>query len=482
MPNVLDALPSGSPFEVLLPVAIILALAKILAIVFEKMKIPSVIGFLCAGLFVGLLTFIPGESVITPYTEMGIDILAKFGVVFILFSAGLETNMKEIKAVGGAAIVITALGVICPMLFGFLIAFLFRSYGGLSASFLPEGVDPIWSDLYYGVILSATSVSITVATLKELGKLNGKVGSAIVSAAIIDDVIGIILLSLVLSLSGTSSASSDFNLLIFTLESCGATIEGAWQVVCVLANMAIFVLLSFGAGYLIRKLFNWLGQKYPHHIRIPILSLAFCFLWAYIAQGLFQIADITGAYIAGLILAPTSPKEYIDHRAETTMNVFFVPIFFASVALKMYETSLDFSDYLFLAFGFTYVVAALLGKVVGAGSGALLCRFSLKDSLCVGVGMMARAEVVIVTAQTGIDSSLVSPGIMPFTLLIIISSSFLTPILLRLLYRNEKDIGGGDSAKKEEQNTSLTVHEEKKEDTLPSFSRRLKSLIPTSIC
>ena len=217
-------------------------------------------------------------------------------------------------------------------------------------------------------------------------------------------------------------------------------------------------------------------------VALILAALAFCFLWAYLAQGLFQIADITGAYIAGLILAPTSPKEYIDHRAETTMNVFFVPIFFASVALKMYETSLDFSDYLFLAFGFTYVVAALLGKVVGAGSGALLCRFSLKDSLCVGVGMMARAEVVIVTAQTGIDSSLVSPGIMPFTLLIIISSSFLTPILLRLLYRNEKDIGGGDSAKKEEQNTSLTVHEEKKEDTFPSFSRRLKSLIPTSIC
>ena len=454
MTNLMTDLVTGNAFEVLLPVALILALAKLLGILFEKLKIPSVIGFLCAGLLVGLLTFIPGETVLTPYTKQGIDILAKFGVVFILFTAGLETNVKQIKAVGKSAIVITSLGVICPLVFGFLLAFLFRKYGGLSVDYLEQGIDPIWSDLYYGVILTATSVSITVTTLKELGKLNGKVGSAIISAAIIDDVIGIVLLSLILSFSGASLAGTDFNLLIFLLESIGASIEGIWEIVCIIVNMGIFVLLSFAVGYGVRKLFNWLGEKYPHHIRIPILSLAFCFLWAYLAQGFFQIADITGAYVAGLILAPTRPKEYIDHRAETTMNVFFVPIFFASVALKMYNASLDFSDYLFFIFGFTYVIAALLGKVIGAGGGALLCRFNLKDSLSIGVGMMARAEVVVVTAQTGIDAGLVNAGIMPFTLLNILLSSFLTPILLRLLSKNDEGRGRGNILHKEENQSS----------------------------
>ena len=450
MPEVLDSIISGSPFEVLLPVALILVLAKVLGLLFEKIKVPAVLGFLCAGLLVGLLSFIPGETVITDYTRTGIDILGKFGVVLILFSAGLETDMKKMKAVGLPAVAITMAGVFLPMLFGFLLAFLFRVYGGIEADFLEPGIDSVWSDLYYGVILTATSVSITVATLKALGKLDGKVGSALVSAAIIDDVLGILLLSIVLSLSGTSSGGGDFNLLIYIVEACGVTVGGVLEIVLVLLNMLIFVFLSVGAGYLMRRLFNWLGEKYPHHIRLPILSLAFCFLWAYLAQGLFQIADITGAYIAGMILSPTKPKEYIDHRAETTMNVFFVPIFFASVALKMYDATMDFTDGLFLTFGFLYVFAGLLGKFLGAGAASLACRFSLRDSLAIGTGMMARAEVLVVTAQTGVDSSLVSPGIMPFTLLLILVSSFLTPLLLRLIYgKNASGKGGNETSSQE---------------------------------
>ena len=442
---------SGSPFEVLLPVALILGLAKVLGLLFEKMKVPAVLGFLCAGLLVGLLSFIPGETVITDYTRMGIDILGKFGVVLILFSAGLETDMKKMKAVGLPAVAITTAGVLLPMLLGFLLAYLFRTYGGIEADFLEPGIDPLWSDLYYGVILTATSVSITVATLKALGKLDGKVGSALVSAAIIDDVLGIVLLSIILSLSGSSSGGGDFNLLIYIVESCGAMVGGVLEIILVLLNMAIFVLLSLGAGYLMRRLFNWLGEKYPHHIRVPILSLSFCFLWAYLAQGLFQIADITGAYIAGMILSPTKPKEYIDHRAETTMNVFFVPIFFASVALKMYDATMEFSDGLFLTFGFLYVFAGLVGKFLGAGAASLACRFSLKDSLAIGTGMMARAEVLVVTAQTGVDSRLVSPGVMPFTLLLILLSSFLTPLFLRFIYRNDRpEDGSGESSSPEE--------------------------------
>lgn len=435
---------AGQAYQLLLPVALILILTKAISIGFSKLKLPQVIGFLVAGLLVGLISFIPSnktwEGIFGSYSYIsdGIGILAKFGVVMILFSAGVETDLKAIKAVGGAAMVITSLGVIFPMAFGFVVAYCFRVFGGLAA---PAGVaNPIYTDLYYGVILSATSVSITVATLKELGKLDTRVGNAIVSAAIIDDVIGIILLSLIISLSGSSTGGSDFNLLEFIITSISGSALPEYIVpVIVIVNMAIFFLISWGISHLVRLFFNHLGQKYPHHIRIPIYSLAFCFLWAFVAQAFFQIADITGGYVAGLILSATSPKDYIDHRAETTANVFFVPIFFASVAMKMYsgDFSTFFSNPIFLYFGLIWVFVGLLGKVLGAGSGALICRFNFKDSVKIGIGMMARAEVLIVTAQTGVDSGLISDKIIPFTLILILVSSFITPILLKVLYKNE---------------------------------------------
>lgn len=436
---------SGQAYQLLLPVALILLLTKGISVGFSKLKLPQVIGFLVAGLLVGLISFIPSNnaqwnSIFGTYSYIsdGINILAKFGVVMILFSAGVETDLKAIKAVGAAAMVITSLGVIFPMAFGFVAAFLFRTYAGLAA---PAGIaNPIYTDLYYGVILSATSVSITVATLKELGKLETRVGNAIVSAAIIDDVIGIVLLSLIISLSGSSTGGSDFNLLEFIITSISGHALPEYVVpIVVIVNMAVFFLISWGISHLVRKFFNHLGEKYPHHIRIPIYSLAFCFLWAFVAQAFFQIADITGGYVAGLILSATSPKDYIDHRAETTSNVFFVPIFFASVAMKMYSGDFSnfFSNPMFLYFGLIWVFLGLLGKVLGAGVGGLICHFKFKDSLKIGVGMMARAEVLIVTAQTGVDSGLISDKIIPFTLILILVSSFITPILLKVLYKDE---------------------------------------------
>lgn len=435
---------SFQAFKILLPVALILLLAKVISVGFSKIHLPQVVGFLVAGLLVGCIYFIPGQTILSKQTQSGIDILAKFGVVLILFSAGVETDLKQIKAVGFASVVITSLGVIVPLGLGFLCAFLCRVYGGMTSTFLPAGINPIYSDLYYGVILSATSVSITVATLKEVGKLETPVGSSIVAAAILDDIIGIVLLSLVISLSGSTASGSDFNLLgWFISDVCGAgKLSPAVNVIVILINMAMFFVISWGISFLVRRFFNHLGKKYPHHIRIPIYSLAFCFLWAYLAQSLFQIADITGAYIAGLILSATTPKDYIDHRAETTANVFFVPIFFASVALKMFSVLSSQSgsgsfQTIFLVFGFLWVFVGLIGKVIGAGSGALMTHFKFKDALRIGIGMMARAEVLIVTAQTGVDAELVSPNIIPFTLGLILISSFVTPVLIKILYKNE---------------------------------------------
>lgn len=409
-----DSSLSGEPYQLLLPIALILLLSKIFGIGCRKINLPQVIGFLLAGIVVGLIYLIPGQSVFTDYTSNGISELAKFGVVLIMFSAGVETDLRKIKAVGIASVIITLLGVVIPLALGFLAAWLFMPGIG------------IYSQIFYGVILTATSVSISVATLKELGKLDSMAGQAIVSAAILDDIIGIVLLSLIISISGGTGATT-------YVDNAGLNI------LIIIGIMAAFFVLAIIVGFFIKKLFNWMDTKWAGHRRIQIFSLAFCFLLAYVAEEFFGIADITGAYVAGLIISGSCSqcKTYIDTRTDTIGQTFFIPIFFASIALMMYSGDLGSFDLTFVWFGLVWVFFGIIAKIIGAGLGAKLCKFKFKDSLRIGVGMMARAEVVIVCAQKGIDSELVSSNIMPFALVLIILTSFLTPLFLKLLYKND---------------------------------------------
>lgn len=415
-------------FMILLPIGLLILVGKGLALLLGKFKIPQVIGFLLGGILVGLLYLIPGKPILYDFTINGIQDLAKIGVVLILFSAGLGTDLKQIKAQGVSSVIITSLGVIVPLALGFLVSWLCLDIN-LS--------DPL-QDVYYGVILTATSVSITVATLKELGHLNGKVGTALTAAAILDDIIGVILLSVIIALkkASTGEAGAAISCGVFSLN----TGSSAWNIVLLILIMASFFAISIGIGILVHKAFDWMGKKWPHHQRIPMFSLAFCFIWAFVAEYVFGIADITGAYIAGLILANTSAQSYIAKRTDQMSNIIFEPIFFGSVGISMVTSLADSGgsfEVSFIIFGLVWVVAGLLGKIIGAGSGALICRFKFKESIIIGIGMMARAEVLIVTAQKGVSSGLVSQNIIPFTLLLILVSSFLTPILLKTLYKGE---------------------------------------------
>ena len=429
----------GKPYQLLLPLGLILILAKLFSLGLHKLKIPQVIGFLVSGLVVGLITFIPNQNLLTDYTLDGLDIFAKVGVILIMFSAGLGTDIKKVKAVGIQSVIITSLGVIVPMLFGFLLAFTFDKVTGGSLEMKDSAgnllVPAVYTEIYYGVVLTATSVSITVATLKELGRLNSKVGMSLVSAAILDDIIGIILLSLILSLAKSGSASNDTSTFAGMIMNATGSTSTALNVGLIIIFMLLFFALTFGAGILLKRLFNWLGSKYPHHIRITILALGVCFIWSFLAE-YFNIADITGAYLIGLILAETKPEHYIDHRSETIADNIFSPVFFACIAMNMYSSSTKF-EVSFLIFGLLWVVFGMLGKVVGAGCGALISRYSFKDSLRVGLGMMARAEVVIVCAQKGIDGGLISSQLMVYVLVLILVTSFLTPIFLKITYKNE---------------------------------------------
>ena len=391
-------------FEILLPLALILLLSKVLGIVCRKIGMPQVVGMLLAGVIVGLIHYIPNQTVLTDFTDEGIGFFAKIGVILIMFSAGLETDVKLIKKTGGSAAVITVLGVVLPMAFGFIVACAFNG------EFKDWSKHTVLSNLFYGVILTATSVSVTVATLKELGKLSSKVGTAIISAAIIDDIIGVIVLSLVVGIS-KGEANDIWIVLLKTVAYFAAVI---------------------GIGFLVRWLFKKMEIKYPHNRRIPIFGYVLCFIFAYCAEKFFGVADITGAYFAGLVLAKTDETDYIDRKTDITTYMIFGPVFFANIGLTTSFSSINGN---MIAFGVCFIVAAILGKFLGCGLGAKICGYSTSDSLKTGIGMMVRAEVALVCAQKGVENGLIDSSIMPFVLVLIVITSFAAPVLLKLIYR-----------------------------------------------
>ena len=398
-------------YLVLLPLAFILIISKAGTKLCEKIKLPSVVGMLLTGILINLINYIPGQNILNETSLEGIGFFAKIGVILIMFSAGLETDLRQIKKIGGPAVVITFAGVVLPMGLGFLAATLCN--GGFSEM----THETLIQNLFYGTILTATSVSVSVATLKELGKLNGKVGSSIVAAAIIDDILGIIVLSFILSVSNE-----------------GADAENPWTV---LLKTALFFAAAAIIAFIGSKFFKKLDSRFPHHRLIPILSLAFCFIVAYISEKVFGIADITGAYVVGLILSTNPDNQYIDRKSDILGYMLFVPVFFANVGL-----STNFTGFTpdMLIFGILFIIAGIIGKVVGCGGAALCCRYGLSDSLKVGVGMMARAEVALVTAQKGIEHGIIGSEIMPFIVILIIATSFITPLSLKALYsRDEKN-------------------------------------------
>ena len=394
-------------YTLLLPLGLILIFSKILVIGCKKFALPGVIGMLLSGVLLALIKFIPSQTVITDVETKGISYLSKIGVILIMFSAGLETDLKKIKKVGLPTVFITIAGVILPLALGFLVALFFN--GGVS-SFKAN----VHSNLFYGAILTATSVSVTVSTLKELGKLDGKAGTTIISAAILDDVVGVIVLSFVVSTSGKGNGSDKLWLIILLS----------------VIYFVVVILLKLFIG----KLFDWLDKRYPHHRRIPIFSLGFCFIFSYISEKVFGIADITGAFMAGLILSNNMDRKYIDEKTEMLGYMVFTPVFFANVGLTVKFSSIEPE---FILFGVMFVLAGLLGKFFGCSATALACKYSPKDSVRVGLGMMARAEVALVCAQKGMDCGLISASITPFLFILIILTSFVVPLLLKLSYRGE---------------------------------------------
>ena len=386
-------------YNIFKDLAIIIIFAKFFGVLARKCRAPQVVGEIIAGLLIGPCVFglVQQSDFLTGMAEVG--------VVLLMFSAGLETDLKELMKTGPIAFLIACCGVFVPLVGGTL---LYMGFYGTA----PWGSEKFFTAVFIGVIMTATSVSITVQALKELGKLKGRVGTTILSAAIIDDVIGIVVLTFVIGFKNPDSNPGK-----------------------VVLNTVLFFVVAIVVGFILYKIFRKLDDRYPHTRRIPIMGLALCFAFAYIAETYFGIADITGAYVAGIILCSIRDSSYIDEKMEVSSYMIFGPVFFASIGLK---TNIDSLDGKILLFSLGFVLVALITKIVGCGLMARVCKFSASDSLKIGVGMMTRGEVALIVAQKGLSVGVLSPVYFTSVILLIIVSSVSTPIVLKLLYSKDK--------------------------------------------
>lgn len=387
-------------YEIFKDLAIIIIAAKCCGIIARKLHAPMVVGEIVAGLLIG-----PSVLGVVRQSDF-LAMMAEIGVLMLMFNAGLGTSLRDLIKTGPKAVLIACAGVVVPLFGGYL---LYSTYYG----FASKGSDKFYEAMFIGVIMTATSVSITVETLKEMGKLKGMVGTTILSAAIVDDIIGIIVLTFVI---GFKSASVE---------------PGK-----VVSNTALFFLFSIVIGIVIYYVFKFLDARWPHSRRIPIFGLTLCFAMAYIAEKYFGIADITGAFVAGIILCNIKDSEYIAEKMDISSYMLFGPIFFASIGLK---TDIDKISKSLLIFSILFVLVALLAKIIGCGLMSLLCGFKGKEALKIGVGMMTRGEVALIVAQKGLGVKMIDSSYFTTVILLIISSSLITPILMKLLYRNDKE-------------------------------------------
>ncbi len=375
----------------LFDLAIILLCANLGGIIAVRFKQPSVLGQILAGLLIGPSVFgLIGQSeFIASYSEIG--------VLLLMFMAGMETNIDDLKKSAGSALTIATGGVIVPYILGFLVIRIFYKEASTSAA------------IFSGVILTATSISITIQSLREFNKTKDRVGVNILGAAIIDDVLGIIVLAVVV---GIVSPSQGENPLL------------------VIVKIVIFFILAVIIGMILLSLLSKYLYKLSAVITPSAIALICCFLIAFLASE-FGIAAIIGAYSAGIIfsLLPKA-RNKIDHDVSIIAYTLFTPVFFANIGLEVNLSGI--SSVLLLSFMF--LLAAIVGKIIGCGLGAKLSKFTNKECLQVGIGMIPRAEVALIVANLGKNSGILSDALFTAAIVVAIGTTLVTPPLLKLVF------------------------------------------------
>lgn len=391
----------------LVELALILAAAGLGGHAAKKIGMPPVLGQIIVGILIGptVFDFLHGEDEL-------IHIMSQIGVVFLMFLAGLETDLKELKASGKGASLIASGGVIMPLLFGTLVPFLFFT------QYIPgvNGQDKFMGALFIGTILTATSVSISVSVLREMRQLASRQGISILGGAIIDDVFGIILLAVV---SGMVAPAGH-----------GSGIGGLFL------KIGIFIVLVVIIGFFGVKLITRIAQGTVWRDRIISISVISCLIFAYAAE-MFNVAAITGAYAAGVIFAATPYRHRVVDKVQSIAYTLFTPIFFVSIGISV---QIDRSIMGFIWYAVVIVLIAIVTKVIGCGIGAKLSGFNNKRSIQIGIGMIARAEVALIVANQGMRSGIIGNETFTSIVLLVVISTLVTPPLLKVLFKGEQPV------------------------------------------
>lgn len=384
-------------YHYLIDIALILLTTKVFGMITKRLQMPQVVGALIAGLVMGpaMLNIIHSTEFLSQVSELG--------VIVMMFTAGLGTSLNDLKQTGKAGFLVALCGVIVPLIGGTILSLFFNT-----------STDPnaFMQNVFIGVVLTATSVSITVEALKEMGKLNTVVGNTILAAALIDDVLGLIALTIVTSIGG----SADANLLVVLLKI-----------------VAFFVLVVI-VGIVVKKAMDWyIANVHSTDLqRYPIFAFILCLILSFCAEEFFGVADITGAFAAGLIISTTSKAKYIELKFAPLSYLLLTPIFFASIGLKVELPEMNAT---IVIFSILLVVVAVLTKWIGCGLGAKLC--GLKGHQCeqIGVGMVCRGEVALIVADKGAALGLMSEVFFGPVIIMVVATTILTPILLKFAYR-----------------------------------------------
>lgn len=398
-------------YNYLLSLCVILMSTKIFSILSQRAQLPQVVGALMAGLFFGpaVLGAITQHFFGVQFCLMPSQLLsrmAELGVIVIMFTAGMETNIDELKESGLVGFVVALLGVVVPLGMG----------TGMMYFFNPKISFP--SAIFIGAVLTATSVSITVEALKELGKMSTKVGNTILAAALIDDILGLICLTLVTGIAG-----------------------GDTNIALVLVKIVGFFVFIFVAGWLYNRYMKWSDrvQAERNLRRYPVMGFALCLFMAWAAEVVFGIADIIGAFAAGMIIAMSPKGQYIASKFDTIAYLLLTPIFFANIGLEV--TLPEFSSEV-VVFTIVIVIVSIVSKLFGCGFGAKVCGFSMRQSYQIGLGMVCRGEVALIVAGKGVSMNLVEESELGPIIIMIIVCTIITPIFLKGAFKGSEDEAG----------------------------------------
>lgn len=396
--SIVNAVQEADGFFFLFELALIIFAVKLMGHLSTRIGQPSVFGKLLVGIILGpsLLNIIHPNALISE--------LAEIGVILLMFLAGLETDLKEFKKNAFASTTVAIGGVILPFLGGMGLAMLFGFTSTVS--------------IYIGTLLVATSVSISVQTLRELGKLKSREGVTILGAAVLDDVLGIIVLSTVLGLT------------------VGASSGGLGSIVFLIIKICIFFILAVAIGYFILPLILKLFHRFQVTQTLLACGVMVALLFAYMAE-LFGVAGIVGSYVCGLMLSLTPYNEELTHQVETFSYPFFVPMFFVNIGLvaNFREINPDI-----IWFGILLVIVAVLGKIFGCALGAKAARFSTKSSFGIGAGMVARGEVGLIIAMIGIERGIITNDIFSAAVIVVIATTLLTPPLIKIFMKGDDPV------------------------------------------